>query len=578
METNATLDLELWRKRTAWFRAYPDYYYKAIESPEADFGFNYYQVVYLRGMTRVKTCWVDGTRGTTKTYLDTASGIHRCIFYPGTVQTLIAPTKEQSKTLVVEALRQLEKNYPLIKKEYEITTNSAYAITLTFYNGSKFRTLVNGPAAQGGNHTNLCVEEQSQPNFNIVTYAANVLPGVRLKRYVAGALDPNEQTQRYTHLTNAASRQTHAYSVRKAVAELQYDGGDAVVFGNTWRLPVMFGVRDMAWVDKMRSEMSALDFMQQMESVWTGTNANAIVRDEVLTAQRKLKVMENRHSGEADAIYVLAYDIAREDGSDTAKSTLVAIKMTPIPADDRCRTGTAIFYKDIVYIYSMQGTAYDIQARFLKQKVEDFKAWRLVIDANSYGTGVRDELIRDLGDGYPPYGVVNDPRMDKYRMPNSVDLLYCMIDGTRGNPTAEMITTTEVEFEQGRIRLLCDSIHGVSEYKIKNRIKDGYRDVEISRPYEETDILCQQISNLKKITEGHGVKERRINSSIQRDAWSALKYGIWVARQREIEELGTNGDWEEIEAEMIEKMKRRSARTKVHKRRGFGMRSGRIQF
>ena len=62
----------------------------------------------------------------------------------------------------------------------------------------------------------------------------------------------------------------------------------------------------------------------------------------------------------------------------------------------------------------------------LKEKVNEFKARILVIDANGIGSGVVDQLVMDLDDGNPPYSVVNDERYDKYKTPDSIPMVFAL--------------------------------------------------------------------------------------------------------------------------------------------------------
>ena len=51
------------------------------------------------------------------------------------------------------------------------------------------------------------------------------------------------------------------------------------------------------------------------------------------------------------------------------------------------------YVKEVVNIFSMEGQHDTWQAKFLKQKVKEFKARILVVDANGLGSGVVDQLI-----------------------------------------------------------------------------------------------------------------------------------------------------------------------------------------
>ena len=66
-----------------------------------------------------------------------------------------------------------------------------------------------------------------------------------------------------------------------------------------------------------------------------------------------------------------------------------------------------------------------------------------------------------------------------------------------------------------------------------HRIKDDDMDYQIARPYQKTRELSGQIQNLKAVPSGSGISEKRISKSIQRDSWSAIKYGLRLAQRLE---------------------------------------------
>ena len=92
-----------------------------------------------------------------------------------------------------------------------------------------------------------------------------------------------------------------------------------------------------------------------------------------------------------------------------------------------------------------------------------------------------------------------------------------------------MIRYAQLEFEQGNVELLTPNLlDGIEAYKDKHRIKDNFHDASYSMPYRQTDVPCQQIANLRIKASGLTVKEDRKVKSVQRDIWSAAKYGLRV--------------------------------------------------
>jgi hypothetical protein len=117
--------------------------------------------------------------------------------------------------------------------------------------------------------------------------------------------------------------------------------------------------------------------------------------------------------------------------------------------------------------------------------------------------------------------------------PDALPVIYPMKAGTRGTNDAdgEMIKYAQIEFEQGNVELLTSSVlDGIEAYKNHHGIRDNFADGKIAMPYKQTDLLCQQIQNLRTKVSGITLKEERKSKAIQRDLWSALKYALRMAQ------------------------------------------------
>ena len=69
--------------------------------------------------------------------------------------------------------------------------------------------------------------------------------------------------------------------------------------------------------------------MREYESIYTGSNSDNLVSEEKLAKARTVQCAEWEHCGKSNVEYVLAYDVARDEGAENAQSALVVIKLTP---------------------------------------------------------------------------------------------------------------------------------------------------------------------------------------------------------------------------------------------------------
>ena len=282
---------------------------------------------------------------------------------------------------------------------------------------------------------------------------------------------------------------------------------------------------DIDFVEDLKESptYSISDFMREYESIYTGSNSDNLVSEEKLNKSRVLKHAEWKDCEDGVSEYVLSYDVSREEGSANAMSSLVVIKISQKSNGD--------YTKDVVNIFSMEGTHPLIQAKFLKSKVKDFNAKILVIDSNGVGSAVTDQLILDLDDGNPPYSVVNDSDYDKYKQPNSIPMVFSLKAQNKETKNSDMINHFMTVFNKLDVNLLINENNGIKELEklYKRKIKDSEEIANLQIPYILTGVLCEQIMNLRYKQNGNNTSVERISSRIQKDNYSALLYGLyWI--------------------------------------------------
>ena len=559
------LNKELWSARIAYYREYPDKFLDDMQAEDADFSLNILQRIYLRARLRYKNSFLSATRGSTKSYISQVVDLTEAVLYPGKWVSMVAPSKEQSCNIAQETYDRIKKNYPRLCLEFESIRAQKDVFAVTLYCGGKYRTAAVQNSSRGGNDSDITVEEVGQTGggaiFNDKIFVSAFLPRVRMKRFVNNRYDPNERRQRKSYITSASSKQTYAYRVMRRIFKKMAQGDkDNIVLGNTWELTVMLGLKTVQEIDEYFSDSTLLDFYREYCSVWTGTTTDSLVTDEALTRARKIKYAEFGHCGSDKVRYVIAFDIAREEGQQNAESAIVVVKETAMTSKENA-SPTTKYWKDVVYAESFEGADHNTQARRVKQIYAnfmppldegDYQDTILVIDANGYGMSIRDELMKDLGDGIPPFAPINDAegKLSDLIEPGAMQTMYCLKANTTENPEADMVTYFEAEFQHGRVRLLIGENEGLEEYKKHVRAKDDSHDSEYVVPYKTTGKLCDQIANLRIKGEGNNRREARIHKSIPRDIHSALKYALRMSQLREIEDAKNKSDneneWTEL--------------------------------
>lgn len=517
---------ETWREYCSYFRAYPDHFLDFISDPNSKISLYFYQRVFLRIMMRYRKVYLTATRGTSKSYLQNLAFILKCIFYPKTKLFICAPGKEQATKIVSEKLDEIFDHYPLLRNEVKDISLQKDYIRVIFHNGSRYDVVQMTDASRGGRRHGGAVEEIADKKFNGDILNSVVIPLMANNRNAMnGPIDPHEIHKSEIYITTAGTQQQFAFQKLMEVYGEMLDGKSAFCLGNSYELPCYYGQLDIDFVDGLRESptYSIADFMREYESVWTGSSSDSLVSDDKLNKSRVVGVAEWEHCGDESVEYVLAYDVSRNEGDENALSCLTVFKLTP--------KGNGNYTKELVNIFSQEGQHSLLQAKFLKQKVKEFKAKILVIDANGLGVTVVDNLVLDLDDGNPPYSVVNDDRYDKYKLEDSIPMVFALKSQSRETKESDMINNFMQVFARMDIGLLKPDHEGIKdiEKKLKRKIKDSEEIARMQIPYLLTNVLCEEIMNLRYKQNGNDTKVERISARIKKDKFSSLMYGMyWI--------------------------------------------------
>ena len=331
-------------------------------------------------------------------------------------------------------------------------------------------------------------------------------------------------------------------------------GDSAFVADIPWQVVVLSQMRPYEWAENLMRELTPEERLRELEARYTGADENPVIRDETLTESRTLTVMENRHCGRDDVVYIIGYDVSYEDGAKNAKCAAVVLKCER----QKEYLKRNRFLKSVVYVDDWPPPPNSmIQAKKIKDLWYRFckeggDATYLAIDGWQYGKAVIEDIMKELNDGLPPLCIRRHAAYTEAELPGALPVIYPIKAGGVGvtDQDSEMLRYAELQFEERNVRLLAANINeGVEAYKKFHLIKDDYSDYSIAIPYQKTRELVGQIQNLKKVPSGASMKEVRISKHTQRYSWSACKYALRLAQIIEREEYQSltqkPSDWEE---------------------------------
>jgi hypothetical protein len=561
IETERKIDYDAIANQAAailleYWRLYPDRLLALCEADTPDYRMTPIQCLMIRAECREQRIFITGGRGSTKSYVGLASRLLMGKLYPGITLPYYGPSLKQTIKIARDAFTALQKNYPLLCDgwfERNITTDR-------FLIETKYHSVIEVGVMRGGNASAVFAEEVAQEEageqFDHEKFRAVVLPAVRVQRMVNNEPDewfPNTQK---CYVTSAGRKQNESFNYRNETHKMMMKGDRAFCVDIPASVAVLNSIRTLDWYNEMKRELTPEEWLREMESIWTGTCENPVIRDSTLAESKNLLFMEDRHCGDPNVTYIIGYDVSYAEGAKNAKCATTVLKLEE--QDDPYKKGHLL--KSVVYVLNEPPPAegLQVQARRLKDRwyrfcLEGGNPTYLVVDARQYGQGVVEELHKDLGDGLPPLCCI-DHELYNMERDGALPVIYPLsATGRTGDKDSDgdMIRYCELEWEQRNVRLLTSNINeGVMAYKRVHKIKDDHLDAIIAIPYRNTRDLAGQIANLKKEVAGAGVREKRLSKAIQRDMWSSTKYAMWYAKQIEYKILMNSNmrqnDWQKF--------------------------------
>lgn len=518
------------------------------------------QRVMMRAYARYADVSFTGTRGVTKTNTKLKYAMVNGIVWPGTQSSYYGPSYRQMASIGSKTFRQIEHDYPLLAKHWRVTAESKEDFKIETDWGSSFYI----SAMRGDNIHDVTAEEFAQeenPPFDYGEYSTVVLPAVRLRHNVNGKPDSNYVPYKSHTITSAGRKQNPAYQVRCETMKAMQNGESAFAMDISWEAVILQLMRPYSWAQKLKSKLTPERWMREMESRYTGADEFPVISDETLAESQNLLCMERQHvckyphnsTDPKDVIYIVCYDVSYEDAKKNAKCACGVWKLTR--QKDFLKRDK--FLKQLVYLddWPPPDNAM-IQARKLKEIWYRFcfdggNATYIAIDGWQYGKAVIEDLMKDLGDGLPPLCIRKHADYISLELEGAIPIIYPIKAGGAGvtDPDFEMLKYAQSQFDNHNVQLLTMNLRdGVDNYKRLHRIKDDDLDYQIAVPYQKTRELAGQIMNLKLVPSGAGMSEKRISKAIQRDSWSAIKYGLRLAQIIEREELVASikkpSDWD----------------------------------
>ena len=358
------------------------------------------------------------------------------------------------------------------------------------------------------------------------------------RRLPDNTVNPKEPNQQRIFMTSSGGKTSFAYDLLlDTFQDSIIHPHTSIAFGCDYRVPVLHGLLDRDYVNKLKMSPSYSEesFAREYMSIWSGSSDDSWFNFDKLQKYRKIKNPElhAKFRPGSNQFYLISVDVGRLNDQTVACVFRVNID------------STGKHWATLVNIKVLARTAetktFSQQALDIKKLIRDFEPKEVVIDTNGLGVGLADEMIKpqydENGEYYPPYGFSNDDSYLTIQPREAQNLLYGI--KANGPLNSKIHGNAYSRLTSGSVRFL------IKEQEAKNALMatqigqkmSVYKRVERLMPHEMTTKLFEEMSNLrlKKTGNATDIVLEQINPRYPKDKYSSFAYGLFRIKEMEEE-------------------------------------------
>ena len=528
------------RQYIAFWREYPDLFVDFLQdggdpTRKKQLKFYFYQRVFLRAAMRYRYVYAVYPRAYSKSFLSVLVLMVRCILYPGAKLFSTAGGKEQAASILKEKVTEICTLVPAFNREINwsrgVTLEGKDYCKYVFRNESYFDNVAAKESSRGKRRHSGLIEECVGVDGDVLQQVLIPMMNVS-RRCLDGTVQENELlNQSQLYITTAGYKNSFSYEkLIQTLVQMLVEPGKAFIMGGTWRVPVLAGLQPRTFIQDLKNDSSFNEagFQREYESKWSGSVEDAFFNGEKIDKNRKILKPEYEASAKSSklAYYVLSIDVGRKG----CQSVVCVFKVTPQAQGDAI--------KSLVNVYTYNDEHFGLQAINIKKLYYKYNPRRIVIDANGLGMGLMDYMVTtqtdpDTGDIFPGFGVYNDDEgfYKKFINADTVqDIIYAIKANAPINTEAYTIARTTIE--AGRLMLLITEREAKAKLlgTVKGKNMTPEERNEYLMPHTLTDILKDEMMNLREENEGINIILKQANKAIRKDKFSALIYGLYYIK------------------------------------------------
>jgi hypothetical protein len=506
-----------------------------------------FQVILIYMMNYSNYFMYLASRGQGKTWLTAVYCCIRCILWPETKIVVASGNMKQARE-VIEKIDDIKKNSPNLAREISDLSTSANDPKVDFHNGSWIKVVASNDGARSKRANCIIVDEFRMVDLDIINKV--------LRKFLTAPRQPKFlNNPKYSHLQernkeiylSSAWYQFHwSWAKLKAYVKAMTTGKNYFICGLPYQLAVK---ENLLMKEQVLDEMSEDDFDEiafgiEMGCLFFGESEKAFYKYEDLEKNRKIyqAVYPKSYYGlikDASFKYtpkkegemrLLCCDIATMEGKENDASAYSMLRLIP---------NAKGLDRHISYIESMTGGHTVTQAIRIRQLYDDLDCDYLVLDTQSAGTGIFDNLVIPLADKergieYEPWSCINDEKMAARCIYSSAPkIIYSIKAGQQLNSDAAIGLRDNLK--RGKVRLLISDNEG--RENLKNLKGYGSLPLESQAKFEntfiQTTLLVNEMINLEGERNDSGLVKLKEPSGKRKDRYSSVSYGNYIASEIE---------------------------------------------
>ena len=515
-----------------------------------------FQKILLYIMVHFNYVMYCAARGQGKSFLTAVYCVIMCILYPETKVVIASQNLKTSIKIISEKIQELYDNSPNLQREICDLKTGQTDPCVKFHNGSWIRICTASQSSRGARSNLLIVDEFRMVDLDVInSVLRKFLTTIRNPKYLENPKYQHlQERSKEVYLSSAWYKHHWSWSKFQAFVKAMTSGKKYFVCG----LPYQLSIKErLLLAEKVAEEMQESDFdpiqhQIEMECLFFGESEKAYFKFDELNKcrgtnkpfiplnddeyvqykgdRRKGKFYKQKHPNE---IRFLGVDSALMGGKNNDSTVFAFI---------RCIPNDGEYIKSVEYMETTEGQHSTYQTLRMKQLFYDLECDYCVMDTAGNALAIYDEATKITFDNirgveYPAWRSLNDERMQERAFDrNALPLIYSIkVAGGSGAATNhEMAVYTKAQFQQKKVKLLCNEFEGKEYMSEKHNLLkvESFEVARLLAPYVQTSRLINEMINLEMELRSGWIKLQE-PSGHRKDRYSSLSYCLYYIKQFE---------------------------------------------